>query len=200
MLSIPQAEELSQCPGPRTPLIFQQRPRPRSGLDKTTQHLWLRGALRRHGLTQMDRWSLSDTHPQPVQGRPSQHTVPRSPVVNMGVPDTGAPGFTAQGPLQAPRGSHSAGLSAWSQHGPQETAACWPCPPCEDSCLVSWARRPQKKSSQSHPGGQTAGPSPVDTLPSYEDGLLHCISISYKGRPQGQGGLCLPCLGPGCSP
>ena len=75
--------------------------------DKTMQPLWLRGALHRHGLSQMDRWSLSDPHPQPVQGRPSQHTVPGSPIVNTGVPNIGAPVFTVQGPLQSPHGPFS---------------------------------------------------------------------------------------------
>ena len=70
--------------------------------------------------------------PQPVQGPPSQHTVPGSPIVNTGVPNTGAPVFTVQGPLQHPT-VPSAGLSAaqgcaWSRHGPQETAAQWHCP------------------------------------------------------------------------
>lgn len=72
-------------------VLLPEVAQPHSGLDKTTQPLWLRGALHRHGLSQMDRWSPSDPYPQPVQGRPSQHTVPGSPIVNTGVPNTGAP-------------------------------------------------------------------------------------------------------------
>ena len=117
-LSIPQAEELSQCPGPRTPLIscsFQQWPRPRSGLDKTTQRLWLRGALHRHGLTQMDRWSLSDT---PASSGPAElaHSAQE-------------PRRKHGGPQHRSTWVHSVGLSARRQHGPQETQRAGPVHP-----------------------------------------------------------------------
>lgn len=86
-LSIPQAEEMSQCARPTTPLIscsFQQRPshgagwtRPHS--DKSTQPLWLRGALQRHGLSQMDRWSLSDPHPSQFRAHQASTPCPGAP-------------------------------------------------------------------------------------------------------------------------